>query len=133
MAIFGQLPSGFFQLKRCSYLLMFASITMFPLTTAPPRWTVKETRHLSLSGFRGLILSKTFESRSNPVPGVSSSLQMKMQIQPWLLPNSMYAEFPICWHQLFGSACEVRNTRHRDLAGNQWQSHELSLLLLLLF
>lgn len=65
---------------------------MFPLTTAPPGWTVKETRHLCLSGFQALILSKTSESHSNPVPGVISSLQMKMQIQlAYILPNSMYA------------------------------------------
>lgn len=106
----------------------------FPLTTAPPRWIAKETRQLCLSGFQGLILSKTFASHSNSVLGVSSSLQMKMQIQPaYIFPNSMYTAFPICWHRLLGSACAVRNSRHRDLVGNQQRSRELSLLLLLLF
>lgn len=45
-----------------------------------------------ISASQGLILSKIFESHSNPVPGVSSSLQRKTQIQPaYKLPNSMHA------------------------------------------
>jgi len=130
MDIFGHLPSGFFQVKSCSYQLTFASISPDYCTTQRD----SEGNQASLSGFQGLILSKTYESHSNSVAEVSSSLQMKMQIQPtYILSKSMYAEFPVCWHQLFGSASEVRNTKHRDSAGNQRQSHELPFRLLLLF
>lgn len=132
--LFGQLPSGFFQLQHRSYLLTFASVAHISSDYCITKVDSQGNQASLASSFQGLILSKTFETHSNPVPGVSSSLRMKMQIQPaYILPNSASTEFPVCWHQLFGSACEVRSTRHRDLAANQRRSRELPLLLLLLF
>lgn len=70
---------------------MFASITHVSSDYCTTKID-SEGNQAPLSGFQGLILSKTFESHSNPVPGVISSLQMKMQIQlAYILPNSMYA------------------------------------------
>lgn len=70
---------------RCvfpSYMHLQAS-PIFP-PTAPPRQRVKETRHLCLSSFQGLMMTKTVESHSNLVSGVSSSFGVKLQSQPCL-------------------------------------------------
>lgn len=111
--IFGQLSPDFCRQMRCSFLCT--------------------SRQLCLSTFQGLIMTKSVESHSNLVPGVSSSFRVKMQSQPCLHIAKLHVQLPVCWNWLFRSAYAVRNTRHRNLAGNQQRSCELPLLLLLLF
>lgn len=95
MYIFGQLSPGFCQQKCCSYLLTSASITPVSSDYHTSKNTKRRKPSLTSTVFKVLILSKTFESQSSPVPGVSSCLQMEMQTQPCLPIAKLHAHcFP---------------------------------------
>lgn len=134
MDIFGRLPSDFFQLKHFFYLLMFANTTHVSSDYC--------TTKMDSEGNHAFLL--LWLSRSNSVKKLLKVTVTQFQESAHLykgkrrfsLPTSCQTpctQFPVCWHQLFGSACAVRNTKHRDLDVHQWQSRELPLLLLLLF